>query len=251
MNTDNTLWKQLKSWYTHPPGAQLAVVEAQQLSRLLPSLFGYYLLQLGEGQSRRGLEASPILQQIGLNRAGESRSGLPLLQGDYAHLPFKSDSIDVIILHHVLEFEAEPEKILEESWRVLMPEGHLIIFGFNPISIFALWRWFTRHLPKMSHACSATKVCHDLLELGVDIIENSSFFFRPPLHNKKWLHNLRFLDIMGQIAWPNGGAVYLIVAKKKVLTLTPIRPRWRAVDVGLAKGTVAPTTRGSYRGKVS
>jgi SAM-dependent methyltransferase len=39
---------------------------------------------------------------------------------------------------HALEFHDDPHQILREVERVLIPEGELIITGFNPISIWGL-----------------------------------------------------------------------------------------------------------------
>lgn len=41
-------------------------------------------------------------------------------------LPFKNDSIDIIILSNILEHTKEPNKLLEECFRILKPKGILL-----------------------------------------------------------------------------------------------------------------------------
>ena len=42
------------------------------------------------------------------------------------------------------------------------------------------------------------------------------------------MRHLNFLERSGGRWWPIFGAAYVLVARKRVSTLTPIRPRWRA-----------------------
>lgn len=57
---------------------------------------------------------------------------------DIDRLPFASESIDLIILPHAFEFAENPHMILREVDRVLIPEGQVIISGFNPASLWGL-----------------------------------------------------------------------------------------------------------------
>ncbi|MCQ4062135.1 class I SAM-dependent methyltransferase, partial [Klebsiella pneumoniae] len=65
---------------------------------------------------------------------------------EFEELPFESQSLDMIVLPHVLEFSEDPHQLLREVERVLMPEGRVVITGFNPMSLWglrhaALKRW--------------------------------------------------------------------------------------------------------------
>ena len=55
---------------------------------------------------------------------------------DFTELPFATQSLDLVVMPHVLEFSAEPHQVLREVERVLIPEGQVIICGFNPISMW-------------------------------------------------------------------------------------------------------------------
>ena len=56
-------------------------------------------------------------------------------------LPFPSNSIDGLVLHHVLELGADPRAVLREVQRVLQPGGRVIICGFNSLSFWGVLRW--------------------------------------------------------------------------------------------------------------
>ncbi len=250
MHDYQQLSQQFINWYARPPGKYLASVETRQLARILPSLFGFYLLHLGEAQLDANLEASPILEKINFCRSGKMRNGRSIMQGDYQHLPFHSDSLDVVILSHVLEFEQNPEQVLHEAWRVLMPEGHLIIIGFNLYSLWGLWQkveQLTQHqldVPWSGQFLSPSIIQHQLFQLGCECLESESYFFRPPIASDNYLKKLRFLEIMGKFCWSQLGGIYILVARKQLLTLTPIKPRWRWITMAQTKGVVVPTSLG-------
>lgn len=56
-------------------------------------------------------------------------------------LPFPSNSIDGIVLHHVLELGADPRAVPREVQRALQPGGRVIICGFNSLSLWGFLRW--------------------------------------------------------------------------------------------------------------
>ncbi len=63
---------------------------------------------------------------------------------DFCELPFASQSLDLVVLPHVLEFAHEPHQILREVERVLIPEGQIIVTGFNPASLWGARQAATR-----------------------------------------------------------------------------------------------------------
>ena len=54
---------------------------------------------------------------------------------EFAPLPFLPDSVDMIILPHILEFMETPEELLHDIWTSLMPNGYLLVINFNPFSL--------------------------------------------------------------------------------------------------------------------
>ena len=238
----------LSQWYQQLLGSKLAALECSQVAKALPTMFGYYLAYLGEAPVSHCLDTSPILRRIVVNQNHPAQQRVSTLHADYAELPFKSNSVDVLILQHVLEYNASPEAVLADCWRSLIPEGYMIILGFNPISLWGIRRLFTHKassIPWSGKFLRMGTVKRYLDDLGCDIIDTSSFFYRPPIHHSYWLDALRFLEIIGQVCWPMCGAAYMLVAKKKLVTLTPIKPRIPSFREVLVKGVSReqPTTR--------
>ncbi|MBK6906226.1 MAG: methyltransferase domain-containing protein [Rhodocyclaceae bacterium] len=48
---------------------------------------------------------------------------------DVHHLPFASNSIDLVVVPHTLEFDSNPHQVLREVERVLVPEGQVLVSG--------------------------------------------------------------------------------------------------------------------------
>lgn len=229
----------MHSWANQAPGEWFQEQERAQLEQVLPTLFGYHLLQVGDFYPRSCLQASRIphrmlMDQVLLSpdkeKTDTTQGGSPL-KGDPEALPVATDSLDVVLLPHTLEFTHNPHQVLREADRVLIPEGHVVILGFNPWSVWMCWRlvlgWRGR-APWCGRFISQTRVRDWLQLLGFDITHAEHFFFRPPLARVGIMRHLRFLERLGKRWWPIFGAGYIVVAKKRVVTLTPIRPRWQA-----------------------
>ncbi len=231
MGTDDIFQRdqQLSDWYRTDLGQLLAADEQQELDAVLPDLFGYHLLQLGSAGPSL-LSASRILHKVVLDGQEKSTDYPSQIMGLSEHLPIQADCVDAVLLHHSLDLATDPRQVLREVERILVPEGHLIILGFNPHSLWGMRRLlsFRRQDVPWGRGFLPVKRIKDWLTLlDFDISMIRYRFFRPPMGRKAMADKLRFMETWGQKWWPVLGGVYLIVAKKKVATLTPIKPRWR------------------------
>lgn len=233
----------LGRWLGRGPGVQLADAERARLDEILPDLFGYHLVQVG----RLG-EVDLLSQSRVLNRSivdidcSSALAPYPLVHGTASSLPVESDSVDVVVLPHVLEFDAEPHAALREAFRVLVPEGHLLILGFNPRSLMGIWRLFRRGrggAPWNGQFFSINRIKDWLALLGFDVVQVSPCFIRSPFRDERWLRTLDAIARLGNLTAPVLSGAYLMVAKKRVMKMTPIKTRWqpkrRLVGVGLAE----------------
>ncbi|MEM7366526.1 MAG: methyltransferase domain-containing protein, partial [Pseudomonadota bacterium] len=139
-----TLRADIRRWFTTPVGERHLAIQQRVLAQLLPGYFGYHLLQLSP-QSRCLYDQSPVGNQMSMGNSLEEENAS--FWGDGLQLPFENDSIDVLILHHMLDFFEEPQQLLREVERVALPMGYLVILGFNPVSTWGLWR----EIAKISH----------------------------------------------------------------------------------------------------
>jgi SAM-dependent methyltransferase len=236
---------QLQQWFAKFPGSAILEAESKTLSRLLSKVFGYHLLQLGWITQHDWLKHSRISHHIYLTPIAATDFPGTYVQGSFTDLPFLPDSIDAVLLPHILEFVDNPQQVLQEVDQVLMPEGRVIILGFHPWSLFGLTRLFKNHkqLPWRGKFHSSYRVRAWLREQGYMIEEEKTLFFRPLLQNGKTLQKLLFLEAVGQLIWPYLGSVYFIVAKKRVARVIPMRSSLLAKRVRVPHGVTQPTAR--------
>lgn len=240
----------LRYWYAEPLGQALLEAERHELDEILPDLFGYYLVQLGAATGQYLLGASRIRRHVVTDAvdpdAGEHGGRASVMYAHAGVLPLRNDSVDVVLLHHTLDFEPLPHEVLREVERALVPDGHVVIVGFNPWSLWGLRRLFTwrrgEHAPWRGAFRSVIRIKDWLALLGFDIVVTRSRFFRPPLRHPGLMRRLQWMERLGARAWPYLGGTYIIVAKKRVVTLTPIKPRWRPRRSLIHGDVIKPTT---------
>ena len=135
----------LDGWLKSPAGIYVRQWEQACLDELTADIFGYNAVQVGLPQidalaaNRMANKWQAATRMSNLDElalaAGNKQIAVAL---DFAELPFASQSLDLVVLPHVLEFAAEPHQVLREVERVLIPEGQVIICGFNPASLWGL-----------------------------------------------------------------------------------------------------------------
>jgi Methylase involved in ubiquinone/menaquinone biosynthesis len=239
-----------RTWYRRPLGVLLEAAERAELERVLDSLFGYHLLQVGQFGGDGPLAANRIPHHIVLNPGCAQNRGGATLYGDPTCLPIVSDSLDVIVLLHTLESEDDPHQVLREVDRTLIPEGHLVVLGFNPVSLWGLSRMLRASkdpVPWCPRFFSQAQVKAWLSLLGFEMIESYSFFYKPAFRRHILMRRAQFLERIGSRLWPFMGGVYLLLAKKRVIAVTPIRPQWHHQRDLIPGGLAEPAPRNASR----
>ncbi len=234
------LLRQLDLWYHTSLGSAVFAAEHDALSQHLPHYFGQHLLQIGGPSERWLFDQSPIYHRVRLSPEHMPVFRGPSVQGAFDELPFLPDSFAVILLPHVLEFVTKPDAVLQQIYPLLTPEGRVIVVGFNPCSLWGIAKWFKHHktLPWRGQFISKLWLCNVLKKQGLAVEKVSTVFFRPPVTRKQWLQRLLPLEAMGRLLWSDCGAVYIIIAKKIVASLTPVDERLKQKAIGL--GELAP-----------
>ena len=236
---------QMCEWFARSPGRSLRAVESLALRAVWPSLFGKVAVQLGSLGPVDLLESCNAPVRALYELPGLPNTGIPRVQGLAEELPFDSRSVDIMLLPHTLDFADEPHQVVREVGRVLTPEGHVVVLGFNPISLWGLWRLLNRRrgaTPWNGNFLQLARLKDWLKLLDFDLVQGSMLYYRPPLASETALDRLRFLDQAGDRWWPMAGAVYLLVAKKRVVGMTPLRPAWRAPKL-LGRAVARPALR--------
>ena len=259
---------ELAQWLQSPPGRYLLNWEQTQLDRAVTDLFGFHALQLGlpdlealrANRMPHRWVASDSLREpelLALPEVDESLSTLmPMSAGSALHcdfdaLPFPSNSLDLVVLPHTLELARDPHDTLREVERVLVPEGRVVIVGFNPASLWGLRQnaGHLRHrlglggelyLPSAGDFIGFRRVRDWLRLLGFEVEGGRFGCWRLPLRSEAGLARMAWLESAGACGWPVLGAVYLVEAVKRVRGMRLVgMARRRRVSTRAAPAVVA------------
>jgi SAM-dependent methyltransferase len=234
----------LGAWLHTPAGRYLLQWEQQQLDAAVADAFGYHALQLGLPQLE-ALRANRMphrwVAYAGLDSpeplpfpppAAEGLSTLAPPQTVALHcepeqLPLPNACVDLAVLPHTLETARDPHQALREVERVLVPEGRMVIIGLNPASLWGL-RQRAAHagrslglsselfLPNEGEFLRYRRL-RDWLRLLSFEVEGGRFgCWRAPLRSEVALERMGWMDKLGERWWPVFGAVYCVVAVKRV-----------------------------------
>jgi len=229
----------LQHWFQRPLGRRLADAELGALAQQLPQLFGYHLIVVDPPWESCTLTDSRIPHHVVQRTVAAPGKDTGII-GHTDHWPVMTDTVDAIILPHTLEITLDPHQVLREVDRSLIPDGHLVIIGFNPRGLWGLRRWLSRRsagMPWQSRFLSVGRLKDWLSLLGFDTLCCRYLFHRPPLNNQHMLDRLQFLEPgNGQGRMLLAGA-YILVAQKRTVIMTPLKAvrsaRRRLFPVGI------------------
>jgi SAM-dependent methyltransferase len=215
----------VQDWFQTPLGAYVLARERAWLDRVVPDIFGYHAVQIG-------LPGIDFLRESRIaHRVIADPAAPAAVRASWHELPFDSQSIDLCILPHVLEFSSDPQEmphaILREVDRIVRPEGRILFAGFNPWSLFGAKRLWTSHeVPFNGSFFSLVRMKDWLQLLGFEVTDGELACFIPPCATERWQTRFAFMESLGQRWWKVGGAVYLLDAVKRVQGMRIIAPAW-------------------------
>jgi SAM-dependent methyltransferase len=215
----------LRGWYRRPLGQMLATEETRALAEQLPRLFGYHLLVIDPPWEDCPLQDSRIPHHV-IQRVQADAGDHPGMMAHTDAWPVMTDTVDAIVLPHSLELSHDPHQVLREADRCLIPDGHLVVFGFNPRSLWGVRRLLTRgakQMPWGMRFISMGRVMDWLNLLGFDTLHSRYLMHRPPLQNIRMLERLGFLDPAAGSGRMLLAGAYMLVARKRTVIMTPIK----------------------------
>jgi SAM-dependent methyltransferase len=167
-------------------------------------------------------------------------------QVNIPQLPITTDSVDAVLLPHTLDFTPNPHQVLREAERILIPEGRIIISGFNPWSLWGLYKLLLQRrgrIPWCAQFISTFRLQDwlRLLNFNVEIIK--PVMYRPPLKSEAMMDRLQFLEKANPKYFSIISAGYVVQAVKRVTTYTPVKPGWRKKAKVVSGKLLEPTTR--------
>ncbi|RPH46046.1 MAG: SAM-dependent methyltransferase [Burkholderiales bacterium] len=230
-----------------PPGRYVLDWEQAHFDEAVGDVFGYHAVQCGEPRLD-ALRANRMPHRVHALREADP---LPAHEGPrvrvehFEELPFDTQSLDLIVLPHVLEFAQDPHQVLREADRVLRPEGRLIVSGFNPGSLWGARQWLLRgvlppFLPREGHFLGVPRLRDWCKLLSFETDRARYGCWRPPCRTQLWLDRTRFMERAGDRWWPICGAVYMVSAIKRVRAMRMIGPAWKRRSPARAIAVASP-----------
>jgi SAM-dependent methyltransferase len=228
----------MNKWIETKAGRSLLQAERLRLEESLPDLYGHYLLQYS-AWDKKVVENTTLKHDFFVTR--NARSGAKV---DFLQQPFRENSMDCVLAHHVLDQCDNPHQALREAARVVVPNGYLIVVGFNPWSLWGVSRFIPKSKsPEGRRYISKRRVTDWLNLLGFRVEQVEQTQFLPPLIVEYAPNLSKKVDSLASEYGVPGGGVYVMVARKLVAGRTPIRPQWRALTGGRLP-IATPSTRG-------
>ncbi|HRL94245.1 MAG TPA: methyltransferase domain-containing protein [Pseudomonas sp.] len=228
---------QARQWLGGPLGELLLAQQRPLLEAELARFFGGYLVHYGPGVD------VPVAAQIQRTvRVGAPFSGVEIACEEQAW-PLGEHAADVVVLQHGLDFSLSPHGLLREAARSVRPGGHLLIVGINPWSTWGLRHLLARDALRQARCIAPARVSDWLHLLGFALEKRRFGCYRPPLAANRWQSRLAGLEPLGNAWQMPGGGFYLLVARKLVVGLRPLRQAPRASMGKLLPMPVAKVSR--------
>lgn len=228
----------VSAWFESPQGRLLLESEQRLLTHELKQLFGSYLVHYGP-QSNIGLEAPTIKRSV---RIGPPLPGVEILCEECSW-PIGEHAADIVVVQHGLDFSLSPHALLREAARSVRPGGHLLVLGINPWSSWGVSHLLSRRVFRQARCIRPSRVGDWLSLLGFALEKRRFGCYCPPLSSAQWSARLTWMERMGQRLQAPYGGVYLLVARKMMMGLRPLRESRRESMGQLLPMPVAKVSR--------
>ena len=238
----NAVTPRLDAWLASPLGTALLDQERAAVAEAMECVFGTQCLQVGRwGPPGLFLDLARTQRHALLSPNGPGDRGIRSLASSLA---IQSDSIDALLLPHTLEFAQDPHQVLREAERVLRAEGCLLITGFEPLGGWALRGRLSRgeFPPGIARWLPERRLADWLKLLSFEVDPASRFLYTLPFARAQSGRVRRWTEGSGRALWRRLSGAYVLRARKRVYSVTPLRPQFRARPAVIG-GLAEPTTR--------
>ena len=237
---------ELQQWHKTAPGNWLLQFEQEQVKKWLPLVRGATVVQFGGMPDTFNIAKhhNGHYYFVSPYTAGAGQPGVDLL-AQYEELPFAPNSVNLVLLVHVLEYVDHPTVVLKEIFDMLAPNGKLLLFCFNPWSLWGAKKWLSKEdvLPWKGKFISPARLQGWLASLGYSNLKDKTLCFRSANNKRRLTRWDFFLEALGQITVPMMGAVNVFLVEKRVYAgIAERRYQWNRARVG-NNIIVEPTAR--------
>jgi SAM-dependent methyltransferase len=215
-----------RQWSDLPAGDDLKHIVELGIQQCSRNMFGYHMLKIGDLSSQLEIEGSPIKHLVNVT---DKVADYTNIQAASNELPLAENSVDAVILAHELDFAQDPHQILREVNRVIIPNGYAVIVGFNPFSLAGMLKYLPINPKQVLHDArffSIVRLKDWLHLLGFEIVDVQSLVFSELFFERKVNPYGRW-QVWCKKHLPVFSSTYLIVAKKRVVPLSLVKPKWK------------------------
>jgi SAM-dependent methyltransferase len=216
---------ELQAFYGSRLGAVARTMVGRQLQTLWPDLTGMDVLGYGyatpwldlwQARARRAVAYMPAAQ--GAER-WPSQAACRVVTGDEDRTPFPDAMFDRIVLVHGLEEADAPRPLLRELWRILAPEGRLIIVATNRRGV-----WARIDATPFGHGrpYSRSQLLGLLGDAMFQPVAWQRALFAPPIPWKVNATAAETFEAVGNRAWPGFCGVLVVEAVKRLYAGTQV-----------------------------
>ena len=211
----------LFAWYQTPRGKLLKGLEADYLQKSITVSCQQIILQIGGlGWESDFIDCTLYKNYTVLDAKGLGCDETRKIQARAFCLPLQSDSVDMIILPHLLEFDTHRFQTMREVERVLKPEGLLVVLNFNPWSLWVRYQylWDKKMADSWGgHFISRSRILDWLRLLNFEVTVSSEFNMDSIKSKQgKFIAN-------GHSFFSTAYAVKAIKRRYNIIPLTPVK----------------------------
>jgi SAM-dependent methyltransferase len=171
--------KFLFALYQTPRGKLLQAMEAKYLKRSITVSCKQTQLQIGGlGWENEFIDCSLYQNYLILDGKGFGTSAALKVNAKAYNLPIQTESMDLVIIPHMLEFDAHRFRTMREVHRVLKPGGELVILNFSPLSFYVRFQflWDKKFGESWrAHFISRSRVQDWLKLLNFEVLHTAEF----------------------------------------------------------------------------
>lgn len=179
----------------------------------------YALFFARNGYDVYGIDVSGRMLEIAQIKAKKAGIKVNLSQADAIRLSFPVNSFATVVCLFAIEFTRHPNEVIKEIYRVLCPEGHLIMTTLNRHSLWAILRrirgQFKPTVYNNAHFLSCREVKRLLSENGFSSLVWQNAIYYPPVNISKILFFHKVFEFLGKTVLPGTPAFLAVRAIKQ------------------------------------
>ena len=209
---------ELKTFYDSPMGQLCMHAIRRRVAQIWPEAkdetvlgIGYPLPCLRPFLKSADIVCAAMPAGQGVIHWPKQRENLTLLSHEMA-LPFRSGTLNRIIVLHALEHAQPVTQLLEEMSRLLTPSGRMLVIAPNRHSF---WARAEKTPYAHGHPYSLTQLKQLLNQHGLHTLQSQQALFFPAFNSRLSLKFSRLIERLGQRFFPHFGGLHFVEVEKR------------------------------------